>query len=399
MSTLTTGNGSVQLASTGLTDTTGGNTKSELVLINGTANTKYNFRINASNQAVLEYHNGTSWVNKWSVDSTGAFSITNTSGNPVQIQAAGTDTDISINLVPKGAGIVQIGGTRVLTSNSISSLGALSLTTNLFTQAVSNAGYVLTNTTTQAATTNTLLYSDDPSNAAWIKDAQITVTTGVATDPDGNTLGARISQTGTFREIRQAFSASGTSTQTAIRYFAPETSTSMRFVIFWLGSSTQSAEVTINPQTGAISGIGGTVSGISATATHVGYGWYRVTLTGTGTNAANSSVQVSVYDNGSNTSYLTYCGQCTATSVATSDIHTTSTQVTRAAGVVAPQRIILPANPQSGDRVVVAIDNGITTNVVDPNGKNIYDMVGPLQLDNKRGTYLFDYVNGKWRIN
>lgn len=42
-------------------------------------------------------------------------------GNPITVLAAGTDTNVSINLIPKGAGEIQIGGERVLNETDISS--------------------------------------------------------------------------------------------------------------------------------------------------------------------------------------------------------------------------------------------------------------------------------------
>jgi hypothetical protein len=53
--------------------------------------------------------------------------LASATGSAVQVQAQGSDTDISINLVPKGSGIVQAGGTALLTggaSNTMTSTDA-----------------------------------------------------------------------------------------------------------------------------------------------------------------------------------------------------------------------------------------------------------------------------------
>lgn len=44
--------------------------------------------------------------------------LASATGNAVQVQAQGSDTDISINLVPKGAGTVQVNGAAISGSES-----------------------------------------------------------------------------------------------------------------------------------------------------------------------------------------------------------------------------------------------------------------------------------------
>lgn len=57
------------------------------------------------------------------------FSLGGNAGTAPQIQAVGTDTNISINLVPKGTGTVQVNGTPITGAGSSLSLGSLTVTT------------------------------------------------------------------------------------------------------------------------------------------------------------------------------------------------------------------------------------------------------------------------------
>lgn len=263
---------------------------------------------------------------------------------------------------------------------------------------VAGAAYAFTQSALQAAVTQYLLWSNDPSNVAWTKDGTLTVTTGVGAimDPDGTMLGAKIAQSGMTGEMRQAFSASGTSTQTAIRYFKYGSSTSLIMRIYWLsGGTTQHVDIAFNPQTGAQ--YSSTASGatlLTHTTEAVGNGWYRVTVSGTGTNASNTQVQVSVYDSGNATYYYTYNGQATPTAAATSDIATTSVAVTRPANVVAPQRGILPYPPVADDVVMFVPSNTSVRNEVCPNGATIERGNGPVYLDN--GAAKLQYIDGTW---
>ncbi|EFK96790.1 hypothetical protein LDC_1178 [sediment metagenome] len=54
-------------------------------------------------------------------------------GNAPQLQAAGSDTDISINIVPKGAGTVQLGGVAVVTLSGTQTLTNKTLTSPVLT--------------------------------------------------------------------------------------------------------------------------------------------------------------------------------------------------------------------------------------------------------------------------
>lgn len=80
------------------------------------------------------------------------FTLVNaaTGGTP-QIQASGNDTNISINLVPKGTGVVQAGGVAVVTTT-----GTQTLTNKTISAGVFNDGYTEETVTANTGTAYTI---------------------------------------------------------------------------------------------------------------------------------------------------------------------------------------------------------------------------------------------------
>ena len=80
------------------------------------------------NQATITQFAGgvASPVNYW------AFSNSAT-GNAIPVNARGSDTDVSINLIPKGAGRLQVGGVTVPTISSTDTLTNKTLTSPALT--------------------------------------------------------------------------------------------------------------------------------------------------------------------------------------------------------------------------------------------------------------------------
>lgn len=69
---------------------------------------------------------------------------------------------------------------------------------------------------------------------------------------------------------------------------------------------------------------------------------------------------------------------------------------------VAATTVTMPASPSSGDIVWVTVCNGLTTNMVNFNGKdhqNVTWATDPTtQLDNPTGTWFFRFLDNKWRF-
>lgn len=122
--------------------------------------------------------------------------------------------------------------------------------------------------------TNTLLYSKDYTNAAWTK-ARITVTANANTAPDGTNTATRLQETAeaSFKVMqqRQTFAA-GPQTVTVYAKAGERN----WFCILISNGGIFLAHYNLTDGT-----IGTTAGTVTATATHVGDGWYRCRLTWT----------------------------------------------------------------------------------------------------------------------
>lgn len=67
---------------------------------------------------------------------------------------------------------------------------------------------------------------------------------------------------------------------------------------------------------------------------------------------------------------------------------------------VAATTITLPASPNNGDMVWITPDNGLTSNVIGRNGKNIMGLAEDMTMDNPNQSYLMRYftVDTNWRM-
>lgn len=66
---------------------------------------------------------------------------------------------------------------------------------------------------------------------------------------------------------------------------------------------------------------------------------------------------------------------------------------------VAASTVNLPANPASGDTVIVTPDNGLTTNSIARNGQTIMGLAQDIdQIDIATATVTLRFLNGTWRI-
>jgi hypothetical protein len=58
---------------------------------------------------------------------------------------------------------------------------------------------------------------------------------------------------------------------------------------------------------------------------------------------------------------------------------------------------LLPASPAEGDWAYAKIRNGRSDNEVDPNGSTIEDLAGRHTLDNRWGSYSWQFLDNSWR--
>ena len=86
------------------------------------------------------------------------------------------------------------------------------------------------------------------------------------------------------------------------------------------------------------------------------------------------------------------------------DTTVTGTSQTAVAGAgyalanVAATTVTLPASPSLYDKVVVKPTNGLTTNLIDPNGETIEGVAGTMIIDNEYAVVSLQYLNGSWRL-
>jgi hypothetical protein len=146
---------------------------------------------------------------------------------------------------------------------------------------------------TEAAATNSVLWSADPTNAAWAK-SNVTTSTLAGIAPDGTAMTV-LTATLANGSLSQNHTLGGTTQRGLSFYFrkANSTSTSASLMILWsTGGTQQSVQLTFNPSTGDV------ISTASAGATLLqfgvkdcGLGMYRAFVVGLGTDALNTVVQ------------------------------------------------------------------------------------------------------------
>jgi hypothetical protein len=185
----------------------------------------------------------------------------------------------------------------------------------------------------EPATTNNLLHSNDFTNAVWVKN-NCTVTANNALGAD-NTLSASTLAFagGVMGGIRQDITASGTSSQTLSFDIGSADCNNITLSISWFGSSNQNISAGFNLINGTFINLtsnGATVEGWSIEP--LKNGLFRVSISGTGTNAANTLVAFGLLENVATAcSVVVSSSQGEPLAVPTSYTgHTTTSAVTRA---------------------------------------------------------------------
>lgn len=145
---------------------------------------------------------------------------------------------------------------------------------------------------TQAMANLFTTYVNDFDNAAWTKtNYTVTPNTNVTAAPDGTMTADQLLAT-TSGSITRDVSLAGNSTVTHAIHLKAGSNTAAYSKITWMtGGTTQTASCSVDLLTGTVSNIAGTAAGISAVATDAGDGWWRLTLSGTGTSASNTVVR------------------------------------------------------------------------------------------------------------
>jgi hypothetical protein len=303
---------------------------------------------------------------------------------PTLVSGTNIRTINSVSILGSGDISVQsqlVSGTNIKTVNGLSIMGSGDISTNkpvvlvsALTQTVTAGSlYCLTNNTPQAAATNLILFSTTFSNATWTKfgsaqDVGITVTENFNYAPDGNFTADQVVM-------------ASVSVSVSLRQNMPVYANGIYTYSVWARqTSGTAANIYLDIADGASS-----ITALSTT-------WQRFTVT---TTIVPSFCDIFFSQIGT---YEVWGAQLESGSVATSNIQTLDVTATRAANVVSPQRLILPLSVAANDTLSVNVANGITTNVIDPNGKTICDAAGPMTIDAANATVNLQYINNSWRI-
>lgn len=283
------------------------------------------------------------------------------------------------------------------------------LLTAQVTQALSGGAYAFTNSTTQGAATNIALTSKTFNNAAYTLNL-LTLTLNATMGVDGNTTATKLVETNITVGVRYFINSLTGNSVTVPYASAVRAKNGGRNTISLQlddGGANGNA-ATFNLTTGAMTSVAnfGNGSGATATCTYEGNGWWDCRLTGTPSSSAGTGLRQLVAINSS----ASYAGdgvsgvfvddmQVETGATTSSRIVTAASPVTRASGVVYPQRLVGPLAPLADAVLTLVSANGSAFNVFDPNGSTFMGDAGPVTIDSPNPPAIkLQFVNSSWRI-
>jgi Protein of unknown function (DUF2612) len=181
------------------------------------------------------------------------------------------------------------------------------------------------------ARTNNLLQSQNFGQTPWATLGTITLSPTAATTPDGTNTATLVAQTANDSSVYQDVASAGTQSWTASAYVKAATSTNLSLTIFWLtGGATQSVSMAMNPTTGALLSTGTNVATLlNYSITALPNNWYRISVSGVGTDQNNTKVRFQIYDlSAATSSYYLWGAQLEVGNIPTSYVVTGLTTIT-----------------------------------------------------------------------
>lgn len=232
--------------------------------------------------------------------------------------------EIRDNGMPLKASVV-VGPTLSTTVNAAGAITAATIISGGSNLVVDDQFYII------EGNTNFLQYSEAFNNPIWPYSSLTpnTPNTTAIAAPDGTNTAEILNSTATGSSIFQAIPRSGTGTYTASVYSNTYgTCTSATLQVEFSGSVVQIFSVTFNPSTGAFI----SYSGVSYSIDSFGSGWYRVSVTATGTNASNNLVTWRLVDNATS-NYVALWGAQLNSGLISNYISTTSSPITKSSNL------------------------------------------------------------------
>lgn len=241
--------------------------------------------------------------------------------------------------------------------------------------------------------TNLLTYSEDLTNAAWVKTGA-TVTANATTSPDGTSNADKLDEDGSTGQHFaatpiQSYTSGVSYTLSAYVKAAEKTTAYFSFANSVFGASTNA---TFNLATGTVS----SASNCTATITNAGNGWYRCAISATATASVSTVAYIAIsslssYTGTAGSGIFIYGAQLEAGAFATSYIPTVAAQVTRTAdsAVIQSPNFASWFNNVEGTLLVEA--DSVVGNIAQVNRPAAFSDGGS---NNTLSTYIFSALRG-----